>query len=81
MITGEIKSKVGRIWDTLWSGGNLCSKSGTGPHPRFDIETFEPIIAPDRAIKEWTNRRTSGIKPPSSPTTGPSPARFQTQGG
>ena len=21
MITGEIKSKVDRIWDTLWSGG------------------------------------------------------------
>lgn len=21
MITGEIKSKVDRIWDTLWAGG------------------------------------------------------------
>jgi len=21
MITGEIKSKVDRIWDTMWSGG------------------------------------------------------------
>ena len=21
MITGELKSKVDRIWDTMWSGG------------------------------------------------------------
>ena len=27
MITGDIKSKVARIWDTMWSGGNLIPLS------------------------------------------------------
>lgn len=40
MITGELKSKVDRIWDTMWSGGIS--------NPRSVIEQLtylaEPIL-------------------------------------
>jgi hypothetical protein len=38
-----------RLWG-LWEG---VINIPPPPKPPFDIETFEPIIPPQRAIKEW----------------------------
>jgi len=38
-----------RLWG-LWEGPINIPPP---PKPPFDIETFEPIIPPERAIKEW----------------------------
>ena len=38
-----------RLWG-LWAG---VINIPPPPKPPFDIETFEPIIPPERAIKEW----------------------------
>jgi type I restriction enzyme M protein len=44
MITGELKSKVDRIWDTMWAGGIANPLSG--------IE--KPIFAEDQVRLLWS---------------------------
>lgn len=34
MITGELKSKVDKIWDTMWAGGGSQSDAAAGPFYR-----------------------------------------------
>jgi hypothetical protein len=46
VITGELKSKVDRIWDTMWSGGISNPLSVIEPRERMAGRTERPIEDP-----------------------------------
>jgi hypothetical protein len=45
MITGEIKSKVDRIWDTMWSGGISNPLSVIEQLTETDLQGLEQALA------------------------------------
>jgi len=45
MITGELKSKVDRIWDTMWSGG-ISNPLSVIEHLECSDGFTDPVISP-----------------------------------
>ncbi len=63
MLTGELKSRVDRIWDAFWAGGRLRRPPGVIVHTRPDSEDVPtvwrdglPLTAPARTLLDVADR-------------------------
>lgn len=71
MITGEIKSKVDRIWDTMWSGGisNPLSVIEQLTYLLFIKRLDDLQIAKEKKASETEGPFPRSLRAPTSPTS------------